>query len=90
MKLSLLQHMGRFSSPGVLSPDFCPIPLDGFVQGMPCMALATRALGSESAASAWMCAPAAALDQRRPADVLLTEPQLVHDLLVRMERGAAT
>ena len=54
------------------------------------MALATRALGSESAASTWMCAPAAALDQRRPADVLLTEPQLVHDLLVRMERRAAT
>lgn len=75
----------RFTSPDVLSPDTCPIPMITFVQSLPCMGLATRVFGSEAAATNWMCTPALELDQRRPADVIVTDPLLVQNLLIRLE-----
>lgn len=75
----------RFSKPGVLSPNARPAPLTGFVQALPFIALATRVLGNEATAAEWMCTPALALGLKRPVDVLLTNPQLVEDLLLRLE-----
>lgn len=75
----------RFASPEILSPSTSPISMRTFIQKLPCMALATRVFGSEAAATAWMCTPALELDQRRPADVIVTEPLLVQDLLMRLE-----
>jgi len=76
-----MERQSRFSEIGVLSPDICPFPLTSFVQNLPFMDLATCVFGSEAAAAEWMCTPSLALCQRRPVDALLTDPQLVKDLL---------
>lgn len=80
----------RFSSPSVLPTDTCPIRMNHFVQNLPYMALATRVLGTEAAAADWMCTPAPALGQQRPADMLLVDPLRVQRLLIQLEQDAQT
>jgi putative toxin-antitoxin system antitoxin component (TIGR02293 family) len=80
----------RFATPGALASDTDTLQLEGFIRNFPFMAQATRVLGSEAAAVEWLQTPAIGLDQRRPIDVMLTDPQLVHDLLVRMDYGVYT
>ena len=56
------------------------------------LATATEVFGSQSEAEQWMIAPAVALDQRRPID-LLGSPvglELVEQLLGRIEHGVYT
>ena len=53
---------------------------------------ATRIFGSQSEAEKWLTAPAVALDQRRPVD-LLSSPagvEMVEQLLGRLEYGVYT
>lgn len=80
-----MERKSRFSKPSKLSLNTFSTPLTGFVQSLPFIALATRVLGNEAAAVDWMLTPALALGQRRPSDVLLISPQLVEDLLLRLE-----
>lgn len=56
------------------------------------LAKATDVLGDQDAAERWMMAPAMALDQRRPIDLLATPTgfELVEQLLGRMEYGVYT
>ncbi len=51
--------------------------------------LATEVLGSQDAAERWLAAPAVALDQRRPIDLLQSSEgsDLVKTLLIRMDHG---
>jgi putative toxin-antitoxin system antitoxin component (TIGR02293 family) len=53
---------------------------------------ATEILGSQEAAEAWMAAPAMALDQRRPIDLMATTAgaALVEAQLDRMDHGVYT
>ena len=53
------------------------------------LALATDVLGSQDKAEAWLAAPAMALDQRAPIDLLSTTAgvEMVKEHLVRMDYG---
>lgn len=82
-----MEQKPRFANPTVLSPNICPAPLTQFVQKLPLMALANRVFGNEIAATEWMCAPALTLNGRRPIDILLTHPNIIENLLIRLESG---
>ena len=80
----------RVATPGALSPETGTLPFEGYAKDLSIMVQATRVLGSKAAAAEWLQSPAIGLNQRRPIDVMLTDPQLVHDLLVRMDFGVYT
>lgn len=82
-----VRALGTLSHLVEIASEFPPGCLEGLESPNAALAYAMQVLGSEATAYEGMRAPAVDLNQQRPIDVLETEPQLVMELLARMEYG---